>query len=84
MAGRGVGGASPRLRVRLSLSPVQQQAGDGHARDEGRQRYGRDRVTDDRIEPIPCGESEWASGDGGPILEIARREGVVIEAETPG
>jgi len=37
-------------------------------------------VTDDRIEPIPCGEREWESGDGRPILEIARREGVVIEA----
>jgi hypothetical protein len=37
-------------------------------------------VTDDRIEPIPCGEREWESGDGRPILEIVRREGVVIEA----
>ena len=35
--------------------------------------------SDDRIEPIPCGEREWESGDGRPILEIARREGVVIE-----
>jgi predicted nucleotidyltransferase len=33
---------------------------------------------DSRIEPIPCGEKEWESGDGRPILEIARREGVVI------
>jgi hypothetical protein len=38
-------------------------------------------VVDDRIEPIPCGEREWESGNGRPILEIARREGVVIEAE---
>jgi len=38
-------------------------------------------AADDRIEPIPCGEREWASGDGRPILEIARREGVVIEPE---
>ncbi len=37
-------------------------------------------VSDDRIEPIPCGEREWDSGNGRPILEIARREGVVIEA----
>ena len=36
---------------------------------------------DNRIEPIPCGEKEWDSGDGRPILEIARWEGVVIEAE---
>ena len=38
-------------------------------------------VSDDRIEPIPCGEREWESGDGRPIIEIARREGVVIEAD---
>jgi predicted nucleotidyltransferase len=35
---------------------------------------------DIRIEPIPCGEREWESGGGRPILEIARREGVIIEA----
>lgn len=38
-------------------------------------------LADSRIEPIPCGEREWESGNGRPILEIARREGVVIEAE---
>ena len=38
-------------------------------------------LADNRIEPIPCGEREWESGDGRPILEIARREGVVIEAD---
>ncbi len=38
-------------------------------------------VVDDRIEPIPCGEVEWESGNGRPILAIARSEGVVIEAE---
>lgn len=36
-------------------------------------------LADNRIEPIPCGEREWESGDGRPIIEIARREGVVIE-----
>ncbi len=41
-------------------------------------------AADDRIEPIPCGEKEWESGDGRPILEIARQEGVVIEAEYGG
>jgi predicted nucleotidyltransferase len=40
-------------------------------------------AADNRIEPIPCGEREWESGDGRPIIEIARREGVVIETE-PG
>src|SRR5947209_8593801 len=36
--------------------------------------------TDSRIEPIPCGEKEWESDDSRMILEIARREGAVIEA----
>jgi hypothetical protein len=33
---------------------------------------------DDRIEPIPCGEQEWETDGSRPILEIARREGVII------
>jgi predicted nucleotidyltransferase len=35
---------------------------------------------DIRIEPIPCGEKEWQADGGRPILEIARREGIVIAA----
>jgi hypothetical protein len=35
---------------------------------------------DNRIEPIPCGEHEWETDQGRPILEIARREGIVIAA----
>ena len=35
-------------------------------------------VTDNRIEPIPCGEKEWETDGSRPILEIARREGVII------
>jgi hypothetical protein len=37
-------------------------------------------VCDNRIEPIPCGELEWETDQGRPILEIARREGIVITA----
>ena len=37
-------------------------------------------VCDYRIEPIPCGEKEWKTDRKRPILEIARREGVVISA----
>ncbi len=37
-------------------------------------------VTDSRIEPIPCGEQEWETDGSRPILEIARREGIVITA----
>jgi len=36
--------------------------------------------TDSRIEPIACGEKEWETDDSSLILEVARREGVLIEA----
>lgn len=36
--------------------------------------------TDSRIEPIACGEKEWEVDNSRPILEVARREGVLIEA----
>jgi predicted nucleotidyltransferase len=32
-------------------------------------------ATDSRIEPIPCGEKQWAEDDSSAIIEIARREG---------
>ena len=35
-------------------------------------------ICDNRIEPIPCGEREWETDGSRPILEIARREGVII------
>jgi predicted nucleotidyltransferase len=35
---------------------------------------------DTRIDPIPCGEKEWETDESRPILEIARREGIVIPA----
>jgi predicted nucleotidyltransferase len=37
-------------------------------------------IADNRIEPIPCGEKEWETDQSRPILEIARREGVIIAA----
>ena len=33
---------------------------------------------DAHIEPIACGEQEWETDDGQPLLEIARREGIEI------
>ena len=36
--------------------------------------------TDSRIEPVPCGEKEWETDDSRAVLEIARRDGTVIEA----
>jgi predicted nucleotidyltransferase len=35
-------------------------------------------TTDSRVEPIPCGQREWETDQSRPILEIARREGVVV------
>lgn len=36
--------------------------------------------TDSRIEPIPCGSRQWRYDDSSAIIEIARREGEVLEA----
>lgn len=35
-------------------------------------------AADERIEPVPCGEAEWETDSGRPILEMARREGIEI------
>jgi len=37
---------------------------------------------DSRIEPIAVGVERWQSDDGSTILEVARREGVQIYAQT--
>jgi predicted nucleotidyltransferase len=36
---------------------------------------------DSRIEPIPCGEQRWLEDNFSPILDIARREGIIITPE---
>ncbi len=35
--------------------------------------------SDNRIEPIPCGLEEWKADTGRPILEIAKKEGLIIQ-----
>jgi hypothetical protein len=35
---------------------------------------------DSRIEPIPCGSRQWREDDSSAVIEIARREGEVLEA----
>lgn len=35
---------------------------------------------DSRIEPIPCGSRQWHEDDSSAIIEIARRQGEVLEA----
>jgi predicted nucleotidyltransferase len=55
--------------------------------DEGIRREDVDRLcelaahTDNRIEPIPCGERLWREDDSSALIEIARREGVVISPD---
>jgi len=34
---------------------------------------------DTRIEPVPCGEKEWREDDSRMIVEIARRQGQVVQ-----
>lgn len=34
--------------------------------------------TDNRIEPIPCGERQWREDETSAIIEIARREGQMV------
>jgi uncharacterized protein len=36
--------------------------------------------TDSRIEPVPCGSRQWREDDSSAIIEIARREGEILEA----
>lgn len=35
-------------------------------------------MSDNRIEPNPCGVKEWQTGDDRPLLEIVKKEGVII------
>lgn len=39
------------------------------------------RMTDNRIEPIPCGEKQWEEDGVSPVIIIARREGVRVNLE---
>jgi hypothetical protein len=34
--------------------------------------------TDSRIEPVAVGERQWREDPGSPLIEMARREGVVV------
>jgi len=34
--------------------------------------------TDNRIEPIPCGERQWIEDNASAIIEVARREGKTV------
>jgi len=36
---------------------------------------------DSRLEPIPCGASQWRNDQVSPLIEIARSEGIVIDID---
>jgi predicted nucleotidyltransferase len=38
-------------------------------------------LTDSRIEPVPCGETEWREDASSALVELARREGQTIALE---
>lgn len=35
---------------------------------------------DSRIEPIPCGSRQWREDDSSAVIEVARRDGEMLEA----
>lgn len=35
---------------------------------------------DSRIEPLPCGSRQWRNDDGSAVVEVARREGKILQA----
>jgi predicted nucleotidyltransferase len=37
---------------------------------------------DTRLEPIPCSEDQWRTDHVSPLIDIARQEGLVVEADT--
>jgi uncharacterized protein len=37
---------------------------------------------DSRIEPVLCGERQWWTDEVSPLIDIARQEGIVIEADS--
>jgi predicted nucleotidyltransferase len=37
--------------------------------------------SDNRIEPVACGLRRWSDDTGTPLLEIARREGYLVELD---
>lgn len=43
--------------------------------------WGLRALTDSRIEPIACGVEQWVTDRSNPLLEIARREGIVLSVE---
>ena len=47
-----------------------------------RQAAGRGQA-DIHIEPVPCGEREWETEQGRPILDMAREEGTEISIASP-
>ena len=53
----------------------------GASRDDVRKLWWAAATIDSRIEPIPCGERQWLEDDRSAVIEIARREGMLVRAD---
>lgn len=40
--------------------------------------------SEENIEPIPCGEKQWAEDEGSPIIEVARQQGQIVSLSDEG
>jgi predicted nucleotidyltransferase len=62
----------------VDLLVVSPRFDDQRSREDINLLWRRAAKTDNRIEPIPCGERQWHEDDASAIIEIARREGEAV------
>lgn len=62
----------------IDLLVVSPKFDDQHSREDINLLWRLAARTDNRIEPIPCGEQQWFEDDASAIIEIARREGETV------
>jgi len=64
----------------IDLVVVSPKFDDGMAWENVRTLWRTTATTDPRIQPIPCGERMWEEDDERTIIEVARREGIRVDA----
>ena len=62
----------------IDLLVVSPHFNDRRSRDDINMMWRLAARTDNRIEPIPCGERQWFEDDASAIIEVARREGETV------
>ncbi|MDP2268250.1 MAG: nucleotidyltransferase domain-containing protein [Deltaproteobacteria bacterium] len=62
----------------IDLLVVSPSFNERHSRDDINLLWRLAARTDNRIEPIPCGERQWFEDDASAIIEVARREGETV------